>query len=323
MESNFSGGKMRFFWTGKIKNSKPISFAISFFLLFLLLFWFGNILNFWFKFKFSVEEISNYLFGDPEFPSEISPAQILEEAHINLFVLGILFLCLSALLIYSGLKDRTKIYFILSLGASGILYTFSDLLVLLLGREFAWLKLLLFAIFQLIILLSITIFFTAKKSNDKNGKKFIAFIIFTFALLNILFATMNFFIYAEKIGLSITQTSEYYLGNPEKFMKQKSIQGIIAISQIHFLPMAIYLLTLTHFLYLVNGKFNLTLTFSLFLTSLLDNISGIFILYLNEIFAIVKLISFILFEILLLLSSTLIIYRLITLKFNFPNHGHI
>jgi hypothetical protein len=314
---------MRFFWTGNLKNPKPISFALSFFILFLILFWIGNFVNFWFKFGFSIEMIGNFLFGEPDFPLKISPAQVLEEAHINLFVIGILFLCLSALLIYSQLKDRTKIYLIASIGVSGIIYIFIDLLILSLGREFSWLKIFAFSLFQSVILVTLIIIITFPKLDNRNGKKFIAYIVFIFAILNLIFVVINLFVYSEKIGLSISQTSDYYLGNHQKFIKQKSIQGAISISQLHFLPMAIYILTLAHFIYLVNEKFNLSLTFLLFSMSLIDNISGILILYFGKLFSVVKFISFLSLEFLLFVSSLLIILKLIISKFNFPNRGRI
>ncbi len=313
---------MRFFWTGNLKNPKPIGFALSFFTLFLFLFWLGNFANFWFKFEFSVEKISNYLFGEPDFPLKISPAQVLEEAHVNFFILGILFLCLSALLTYSRLKDSTKIYLIASIGISGIFHTSIDLLILSLGREFSWLKIFAFLFFQSTILIAIITIVTVSKLDNRNGKKFIAYIIFIFAILNLFFVAINLFIYSEKLGLSISQTSDYYLGNPEKLINKKSIQGVISISQIHFLPMAIYILTLAHFVYLVSEKFNFMLTFLLFLTALIDNISGILILYFGKAFAAIKLISFLFLELFLSLASLLIIFKLISLKFNFPNHGH-
>lgn len=314
---------MRFFWTGNLKNPKPIGFALAFFILFLILFWIGNFVNFWFKFEFSVEKIGNYLFGEPDFPLKISPAQVLEEAHINLFVIGILFLCLSALLIYSQLKDRAKIYLIASTSVSGIIYIFIDLLILSLGREFSWLKIFAFSLFQLVILIALTIIITFPKLDNRNGKKFIAYIVFIFAILNLIFVVINLFVYSEKIGLSISQTGDYYLGNPQKLIKQKSIQGAISISQLHFLPMAIYILTLAHFIYLVNEKFNLSLTLLLFSMSLIDNISGILILYFGKVFAVVKFISFLSLEFLLFVSSLLIILKLISSKFNFPNRGRI
>jgi len=314
---------MRFFWTGNLKNPKPIGFALAFFILFLILFWIGNFVNFWFKFEFSVEKIGNYLFGEPDFPLKISPAQVLEEAHINLFVIGILFLCLSALLIYSQLKDRAKIYLIASTSVSGIIYIFIDLLILSLGREFSWLKIFAFSLFQLVILIALIIIITFPKLDNRNGKKFIAYIVFIFAILNLIFVVINLFVYSEKIGLSISQTGDYYLGNPQKLIKQKSIQGAISISQLHFLPMAIYILTLAHFIYLVNEKFNLSLTLLLFSMSLIDNISGILILYFGKVFAVVKFISFLSLEFLLFVSSLLIILKLISSKFNFPNRGRI
>lgn len=312
---------MRFFWTGNFKSSKPIQIAISLFIFFIFLFWVWNFIYFGLKFGYSVEKIGDYFFGEEDFPVEISLSQIAEEAHVNLFVFSLLFLCISAILVYTGLSKKVKIYFILSFAVSGFLYVVSDYLVLYLGREFAFLKLVLFFVFQIMILSSVLV--SLRRGSRNDSKKILAVIIFIFAIFNFGFVVFNFVLFANKIGFGISDVVDYYLGNPQKFIKPKSMLGLIEISYFHFLPIALYLITLSHFVFLVNSRFNVALTILLFLSALLDNVSGILIVLFGPGFAVMKFISFFVLQILLLTSSFVLIYKLLVFKFNFPNREHI
>jgi hypothetical protein len=310
---------MKFFWTGNFKISKPIQIAISFFIFFIFLFWIGNFIYFGLKFGYSVEEIEHYFFGEEDFPVEISPSQVAEDAHINLFVFSLLFLCISAILAYNRFSEKMKIYFIVAFAILGLLYVVSDYLVLYLGREFAFLKLVLFLVFQFMIFVSVIL---SLRRGAKNGSgKLLGIIIFLFALLNFSFVFFNFVLFVNKVGFGISGIVDYYLGNPQKFMKPKSTLGLIEISYFHFLPMALYLVTLSHFVFLVSNKFNVGLTISLFLSALVDNVSGILIILFGGSFAVVKFISFFILQILLLISSFVLIYKLLLFRFSFPNRA--
>ncbi len=316
---------MRFFWTGNFKSLKPIRIAILLFILFVFLFWVGNFVYFGFEFGYSIDKIGNYFFGDSEFPVEVSVSQLAENLHVNLFVFSLLFLCISALLIYTVFSEEVKIFLILSFALIGFLYSVSDFLVFYLGRDFAFLKLVLFFIFQITLFLTtLAILFKGSNGKRNNGfSKSLAIIIFIFAFINLLFVVFNIILFASKIGFKVSDVINYHLGNPQKFIKPKSIHGLIEVSYFHFLPMALYLTTISHFIFLVSDKFNIAITVSLFLSALLDNISGIFIVLFWSGFAIVKLFSFYLLQILLLLCSVILIYKLLALKFNFPNRGRI
>lgn len=317
---------MRFFWTGETKNFKPIHVAIFLFTVFVFLFWIGAFVHFGMKFGYSVEKIQYYFWGEPDFPSEVSIAQVLEESHVNLFVVGLLFLCISALVVYSDISPRLKFGLMLALAFSGLLYAISDLIIIFLGREYAVLKLFIFLLFQAVIFLSLLLvwFKSSRAQKNKNSitSRFLAILIFIFAIFNLVFAGLNFTLFANKIGFTISNVSDYYLGNPEKFLKLKSISGLVEIAYIHFLPMALYLITLVHFVYIVNDKFNIALTILMFISALLDNFGGILITQFGGAFAGVKLFSFFTLQFLLLLSSAILIYKLVVLKFSSNSLRH-
>jgi len=303
---------MRFFLNGDLKI-KPVKIAIIIFLIFIILFWIANVLHFWLKFDFSINRIEHYFFGDQDFPETIPIANILEETHINLFIVGVLFLCLSALIIYSKITDFIKTYFIIYLALSSLLYAGSDLIIIQLGRDFSSLKLYAFIIYQINILLSILISFKVNDHNS-NRKKLLSLIIFIFAFFNLIFVTINFFTYSEKIGLSFNNTLEYYLGNADKFIKGKTISGLMLISTMHFIPMAIYIFTLLHFIFILNERYNITLTVLTFISAFFDNVSGFLIILYSKYFSYLKLLSFITLEVLLILCSLFIFFNLIRNK---------
>ena len=86
--------------------------------------------------------------------------------------------------------------------------------------------------------------------------------------------------------------------------------------------MALYLITLVHFVYIVNDKFNIALTILMFISALLDNFGGILITQFGGAFAGVKLFSFFTLQFLLLLSSAILIYKLVVLKFSSNSLRH-
>ncbi|MDW8109895.1 MAG: hypothetical protein RMJ81_09635 [Candidatus Kryptonium sp.] len=316
---------MKFFWTGNMKNSRPIHTAILLFTAFVFLFWISAFVNFGLKFGYSVEKIETYFFGEPDFPDEISIAHISEETHINLFIFSLLFLCIAALLIYSTVDEKLKMGLILSFASLGLLYSLSDYIVVSLGNGYGILKMLLFLLFQAVILLSLLIiwFKNSRNRQDNGNSKFLVLLIFLFAVFNIFFVGLNFILFAEKIGFTISSVVDYYLGNAEKFIKPKSIKGLFEVAYLHLIPMALYLITLIHFVYIVNDKFNTTLTVLLFAFAIVDNFSGILIVLLGREIAGVKLFSFFMLQFLLIFSSVILIYKLMFSKSNFPNRGRI
>ncbi len=316
---------MRFFWTGNLTSPKPIKIAIILFSIFVIFFIVGNFIHFGLKYGYSIDKVENYFFGSDDFPVEISLTQVLEEAHVNLFVFSFLFLCLSALIVYSNLGENVKFFFVVMFAFSSFMYAISDFLLVELGRGFGFLKIFLFILFQLNLIAGIILGlfkgFNGRRTNGASKK--LALIIFIFAIFNFAFVVLNFFLFERKIGLKVSDICDYYLGNPEKFIKPKSLIGTLGISYFHFLPMALYLLTILHFVFLVNDKFNVVLTILLFLTALIDNVSGVFIVIFGDGFAIVKFVSFLLFEFFLLFASVILIYKFLKMRFNFPNRGRI
>jgi len=102
--------------------------------------------------------------------------------------------------------------------------------VYLLGAPLIYLRILLFILFQIgtgfMILYSLRVYLTGKRETAPEKSLLYAVVLF-FALSTILFTLVSFFLFAVKVGLTPQSVSEYYLGNPQKFMKPKSLSLLL------------------------------------------------------------------------------------------------
>ena len=135
-------------------------------------------------------------------------------------------------------------------------------------------------------------------------------IIFTTLFFLFLWIT-NILLYAQ-IGFSYEGIVGYYLGNEETFRPPKSYIGLLEEAHFHFFSMAILLVTLTHLILFtsISAGWKLTLILTSFISSFLEIISSWLIRYVSASFAYLKLGSFIVMQVSLLLLITLIIIYL-------------
>ena len=86
--------------------------------------------------------------------------------------------------------------------------------------------------------------------------------------------------------------AEYYLGSPEKFLRPKTLSGLLSVVTPHLITMGIYLFTLVHFVFFTSAKRKIMLSSLTMTFALLDNFGGVFIRFLDPSFAYLKLLSF-------------------------------
>ena len=106
-----------------------------------------------------------------------------------------------------------------------------------------------------------------------------------------------------KIGFSIECILEYYLGNEEKFVAQKTWSGMLKVILPHIFAFGLLSMVLLHFL--IFTKFKHTnaiqkMIFILFLSGALEILSPFFIINGFTLFAYIKLVSLFVFEVTLL-----------------------
>ncbi len=109
----------------------------------------------------------------------------------------------------------------------------------------------------------------------------------------------NALLYFNKMGLTYTSVSEYYLGSEEKFLPPRSYQGMLEIAHFHLFAMGILLLTLTHLMLFVPLRAELKPWFIVvpFSAALLDEGSGWLVRFVHPLFAYVKIIGFVVLEV--------------------------
>jgi len=124
------------------------------------------------------------------------------------------------------------------------------------------------------------------------------FLLFSFILLASASA-----LFEIKIGFSPLGIMEYYNGNEEKFIPAKSFSGILKTALSHIFVFGLFIMVLLHFIVFTGYKnraqtrWIIYLTFS---TALIELSCAFFILSGYIFFAYLKVLSFVLFEFLIL-----------------------
>ncbi|RMH79299.1 MAG: hypothetical protein D6674_08225 [Acidobacteria bacterium] len=297
---------MRFFVSSDIRKNKPLFYGVLFFLAFTLFFWLASWLHFYSKYGFSKESLFRYYFVDPQFPERISIGQLSEDIHVGLFLHAMTLMVLFSLIGITRVRFK-KLLIILS-SLSALLYIVSDLIIYLFGGVF--LKLVSFLVYQVLFILlwSFTLWGLTTNNGQKGSTSTVKSVSFIFSLFSLLFLLSNFLNFFVKMGFGINSISNYYLGNPELLIKRKTLEGVFKVFYPHLVSMAIYVLTLSHLLPFskVSRKKSIFFGFSMFILSSLDNFSSLLILYMGTPVAYLKLLSFLLFQLLALYASLLI-----------------
>jgi hypothetical protein len=107
-----------------------------------------------------------------------------------------------------------------------------------------------------------------------------------------------------EMGLSYKGVVEHYLGSPEKFTHPKSIRGLMEVSHFHLFAMGIFLVALMHLLLFVpiSGVLKMILIVAAFTSAFLDEASGWLIVFVNPIFAYLKIASFVVLQLSLIVT---------------------
>ena len=124
-----------------------------------------------------------------------------------------------------------------------------------------------------------------------------------FIAFSLLLLGSSILLFEEKIGLSNAAILEYYLGNEEKFILAKSWSVTLEIILPHLFAFGLLIMVALHFLIFTKFRaspFFKYFIYSTFLAGFLELSSPFFILQGFEIFASIKLFSFIVLELLLL-----------------------
>lgn len=285
---------MRFLITGDLHSKKGLFWGVLFFTVFSWFFWFASILNFYVKYGFSYSSIYKYYFTDLELPEPISLQQLSEDFHITIFILSFFFLMVVSL--YNLSNSKFKFPVIIASGLFTALYTSCDFLALLRLDFVVYVKVLTFVILQFLYLYMLLVISFHLVGKKPAGKRIIPqkAVIYTGMALITLFLFSTVLIYLVKYGTGFDGVREYFLGNPEKYRKPKTITGVFKSFYPHIITMAMFAFTLVHFTLFNSQSKKLVSIIGgvLFLTLFLENLSSVFIVLISEIFVYLKVFIF-------------------------------
>ncbi|AAC07265.1 hypothetical protein [Aquifex aeolicus] len=296
---------MRFLISGSIKKNKPLLYIVSFLLLFELLFWFFNWFYYDAVFGLSPEKLREFFFGPPDYPEKIEISSLLQEVHIFFFINFFAYFVLSSLLNLFPVKFKNSV---IILGFSFLTLEVLSNFLIYFTENFITLKLILFLLFQVIFFT--TLIFSVYGliyEKEKTDYDFLKTLIVIFAIFSILFTFLNFFLFKEKLGLFYSDIRDYYLGNPEKFARPKTFEGLIKVFHPHLISITAFYFALAHFLLFIPLKYKALLMVLLILIPLTETSAGFFIRYFGESFVYLKLLSFYLMIFITFLSAFLLI----------------
>lgn len=290
---------MRFLLTGELKSDSRIRLILWFFIIFVILHWISSILFF----------IINY--RESLIAEQLSFASVIEEIHMNIFLNSMLLLCLLSIVIHSKIRNAFKIYIIIGSFLSLLLDCLSSLILLECGESFSFIKILSFFLNRIFLMINIIVCFLYLL-NDLTGnntsKGLFNKMIILFAIFNIFFVLSNILSH-KKLGFAANEISEYYLGNKEKFIRAKTLSGILRIFNFHTVASSVYLVALSHFLYLTECRYSGLIIMAIFSSALANFISPFIIRYVFAGFSYVKLFSFYIMQLCMLISCVVLFIK--------------
>ena len=132
-------------------------------------------------------------------------------------------------------------------------------------------------------------FFVTKDLNKNSALK----LIVLFSLIFFVGLIVTNFLFMTKIGFTVQEVVNYYLGNPETFRQPKSYGSIVEETHFHLFAMGIILMTLNHLMLFsdLTMRFKIILIIVSFSACLLDIASSWLVRFVSADFAYLKLSS--------------------------------
>ena len=156
-------------------------------------------------------------------------------------------------------------------------------------------------------------FFVTKDLNKNSALK----LIVLFSLIFFVGLIVTNFLFMTKIGFTVQEVINYYLGNPETFRQPKSYGSIVEETHFHLFAMGIILMTLNHLMLFsdLSMRFKIILIIVSFSACLLDIASSWLVRFVSADFAYLKLSS------MLVEQVSLVALIFIILKSLFMSYG--
>lgn len=132
---------------------------------------------------------------------------------------------------------------------------------------------------------------------SKNGLLQLIIVIFVIYVAGLWLT--NALLYFQKMSLTPTSVTEYYLGSEERFLQPRTYQGMLEVSHFHLFAMGLLLLTLTHLMLFVPISANWKAWFIIipFTSALVNEGSSWLVRFVHPAFAYLKIAGFLALEI--------------------------
>ena len=300
---------MRFFVSPNIKSNPPLYFTVVLFLLSSLLYWIINWFFYAVKFGIDYRSMYAYFFIDPKFPERIPFSQLLEDLHIQFFLHIMFLIVLSSLFLQGGVRGILR--YILPAGSflSATVDVLLSLAVYFLSPAFIYPKILTFLIFQassgLMLFLTLKSYL-GKGREGSPDRSLLYSIVLMFAVSSLIFALINLLLFLSKMGLTPESIAVYYIGDPGRFIKSRSLEGIVGVVTPHTIGMGVYLTVLVHFSFFTGMRRQPFLSLLTLPSGIGNNLSPLLIRFLGPEFSYLKLLSFLLLTASMVFLSTVV-----------------
>ena len=143
------------------------------------------------------------------------------------------------------------------------------------------------------------------------------FSILYFLAFGILLLASSVALFSHKLGFSLHAIASYYLGDEQRFIPAKTYLGTLKIILPHILGFGIFVMVTLHFFLFTrykNTKLLSFITYGTFFVAFTELFTPFMILQGFESFAVLKLLSFVLFEGIILLLIALLTHNILSEK---------
>lgn len=143
---------------------------------------------------------------------------------------------------------------------------------------------------------------------------FLRVIVLCFLFYTFILWLTNAGMYFAKMSLAPSSVVEYYLGNEEKYLQPRSLQGLLEVLHFHAFAMGMLLMTLTHLVLFVpiSNRIKAWGIALAFVSGLAGELSGWGVRFVHPGFAYLKVIAFLTLEAVLLWLMVVVARALVT-----------
>jgi len=133
-------------------------------------------------------------------------------------------------------------------------------------------------------------------------------VIALFSVMLIALLATSIALFIMKIGVEPIEIAQYYMGNEETFIVKKSFEGLFETTAPHLFAITIMIFIVIHLLLFTNyKKYVPHLLAGLLISFIVDMASGYFLIANLTLFAIIKWVSFLIFQALFIIAIFLLI----------------